>query len=64
MFATVVVTGVALAAAPGTTQAQQNFPSKPIRLVASTTAEEYNEILRVQIQTLFKLVLDAGLRPK
>jgi tripartite-type tricarboxylate transporter receptor subunit TctC len=38
VFATVVVTGVALAAAPGIPQAQQNFPSKPIRLLASTTA--------------------------
>ncbi len=36
-FAAVVVTGVALAAAPGIPQAQQNFPSKPIRLVAATT---------------------------
>jgi len=37
-FATVVATGIALAAAPRIPQAQQNFPSKPIRLVASTTA--------------------------
>lgn len=37
-FATVVVTGVTLAAAPGIPQAQQTFPSKPIRLVVSTTA--------------------------
>jgi len=37
-FATVVVTGIALAAAPRIPQAQQNFPSKPIRLVISTTA--------------------------
>ena len=32
------MTGVALAATPGIAQAQQSFPSKPIRLVASTTA--------------------------
>lgn len=32
------MTGVALAAAPGIAHAQQNFPSKPIRLVAATTA--------------------------
>lgn len=38
MFAIAVVTGVALAAAPAFAQAAQNFPSKPIRLVASTTA--------------------------
>ena len=37
-FATVVATGVALAAAPGISQAQQSsYPSKPIRLVSSTT---------------------------
>ena len=37
-FATVVVTGVALVAAPGIPQAQQSsYPSKPIRLVSSTT---------------------------
>ena len=33
MFASVVVTGVALVAVPGFAQAQQKFPSKPIRLV-------------------------------
>ena len=46
MFATALVTGIALAAAPGTSRAQQNpstssgqvFPIKPIRLVVSTTA--------------------------
>jgi len=37
-FATVVATGIVLAAAPRIPQAQQNFPSKPIRLVISTTA--------------------------
>jgi tripartite-type tricarboxylate transporter receptor subunit TctC len=38
VFATVVVTGVALAAAPGMPQAQQNYPGKPIRVVISSTA--------------------------
>jgi tripartite-type tricarboxylate transporter receptor subunit TctC len=33
-----LLTGTALAAAPNIARAQQNFPSKPIRLVASTTA--------------------------
>ena len=33
----IAVTGVTLAAAPGIPQAQQTFPSKPIRLVVSTT---------------------------
>ena len=33
MFGTAILTGVALAAAPGLAQAQQKFPSKPIRLV-------------------------------
>jgi tripartite-type tricarboxylate transporter receptor subunit TctC len=37
-LAIAVVMGIALAAAPGIAQAQQAFPSKPIRLVASTTA--------------------------
>jgi tripartite-type tricarboxylate transporter receptor subunit TctC len=39
------VAGVALAAAPGIPQAQQNFPSKPIRLVASTTAASQPDFL-------------------
>jgi tripartite-type tricarboxylate transporter receptor subunit TctC len=33
-------------------------------VVASSTPEEYSRILRAQIQTLTKLVQDAGLRPK
>jgi len=33
-------------------------------VVDSSTPEEYNKILRGQIQTLTKLVQDAGLRPK
>src|SRR5262245_490029 len=37
-FATAVVTVVALATAPAIALAQQAFPSKPIRLVVSTTA--------------------------
>ncbi len=37
-LAIAVATGVALAAAPGIAGGQQNFPSKPIRLVVSTTA--------------------------
>ena len=38
MHATVVATSFALAAAPGIPQAQQKFPNKPVRIVASTTA--------------------------
>ena len=37
-FASVVITAVALAATPAIAQAQQSFPTKPIRLIASTTA--------------------------
>jgi len=37
-FVTAIFAGVALAAAPGMVQAQQAFPSKPVRLVISTTA--------------------------
>jgi len=44
-FAIVVVTGVALTAAPCIPQAQQNFPSKPIRLVASSTAASQPDML-------------------
>jgi tripartite-type tricarboxylate transporter receptor subunit TctC len=38
VLAVAVVTGVALGAAPAFVQAQQKFPSKPVRLVVSTTA--------------------------
>jgi tripartite-type tricarboxylate transporter receptor subunit TctC len=37
MFATVVVTGVALAAAAGLAQAQQKFPTKPVRIVVPSS---------------------------
>jgi tripartite-type tricarboxylate transporter receptor subunit TctC len=38
VFAIVLVTAAALAAEPAAAQSQQAFPSKPLRLVASTTA--------------------------
>ena len=38
LVSTVVVTGIALAAAPGYAQAQAGFPAKPVRMVTSTTA--------------------------
>lgn len=44
-FATVVVTGIALAAAPGLARAQLNFPSKPVRVVVSTTAGSQPDML-------------------
>ena len=37
-YSAVIVTGVALAAAPGMAGAQSKYPDKPIRLVVSTTA--------------------------
>ncbi len=37
-FAIAVVTGIALAAVPAFAQPQQKFPTKPVRIVASTTA--------------------------
>ena len=45
MFAIVVVTGFAFAAWPVFAQAQQNFPSKPVRLVAATTAGSQPDML-------------------
>jgi tripartite-type tricarboxylate transporter receptor subunit TctC len=44
-FAAVVVTGIALAVAPGTARAQQNFPSKPVRVVVSTLAGSQPDML-------------------
>jgi len=44
-FISIVVTGIALAAAPGIARAQQKFPSKPIRVVVSTTAGSQPDIL-------------------
>jgi tripartite-type tricarboxylate transporter receptor subunit TctC len=38
IFSAAIVTGVALAAAPGIAGAQAKYPDKPIRLVVSTTA--------------------------
>lgn len=45
VFAIVVVTGLALAVAPSIPRAQQNFPSKPIRLVVATTAASQPDTL-------------------
>ena len=44
-FTAVVVTGIQLAAAPAIAPAQQNFPSKPIRVVVSTTAGSQPDML-------------------
>jgi len=44
-FIAVVVTGISLAAAPGIARAQQNYPSKPIRVVVSTTAGSQPDML-------------------
>lgn len=64
LLATVVATGLALATAPSFAQAQQSFPGRPVRLVLSSTPKEYNKILREQLETVSKVVRDAGLRPK
>lgn len=45
LVASVIVAGVALAATPGFTLAQQNYPVKPIRLVISTTAASQPDML-------------------
>jgi len=45
VFATVVATGIALAAAPGFAQAQQKFPSKPVRIVVPNPAGSQGDTL-------------------
>ena len=44
-FATVIATGIAVAAAPGFTQAQQKFPSKPVRIVVPNPAGSQGDTL-------------------
>ncbi len=44
MFATVISTGVAVAALPGFAQAQQKFPSNPIRLVIPSAPGGFPDI--------------------
>jgi tripartite-type tricarboxylate transporter receptor subunit TctC len=44
-FAAAAVTGLTLAAVPTLPQAQQSFPTKPVRLVASTTAGSQPDML-------------------
>jgi len=44
-FAALVITGIALAAAPGTVRAQQKYPAKPVRIVVSTQAGSQPDML-------------------
>jgi tripartite-type tricarboxylate transporter receptor subunit TctC len=44
-FATLIVTGIAVAAAPGFAQTAQNFPSKPIRMIVPFTAGSATDLL-------------------
>ena len=44
-FITMVLAGIALTAAPGIARAQQNYPSKPVRVVVSTTAGSQPDML-------------------
>ena len=44
-LATVIATGVAIAAAPGFAQAQQKFPSKPVRIVVPNPAGSQGDTL-------------------
>jgi tripartite-type tricarboxylate transporter receptor subunit TctC len=53
MSATIVATVIALVAAPAGLQAQQNYPSKPIRVVISTTAGgQPDTIVRMMAQKM------------
>jgi tripartite-type tricarboxylate transporter receptor subunit TctC len=45
MFATVIATGVAIAAAPGFAQAQQKFPGKPVRVIVPNPAGSQGDTL-------------------
>ena len=45
VIATVVATGIAIAAAPGLAQAQQKFPSKPVRIVVTNPAGSQGDTL-------------------
>ncbi len=45
IYAALAVTGIALAAAPGTVRAQEKYPSKPIRVVVSTQAGSQPDML-------------------
>ena len=44
-LASVIVTGIALAPAPGLAQAQQKFPSKPVRIVVTNPAGSQGDTL-------------------
>ena len=44
-FAAVLLTGVTIAAAPGLAQAQQKFPSKPVRILVSNPAGSQGDTL-------------------
>src|SRR6185503_7638854 len=44
-FSAAIVTGIALAAAPGIVGAQQNYPSKTVRVVVSTQAGSQPDML-------------------
>ncbi|HTE14336.1 MAG TPA: tripartite tricarboxylate transporter substrate-binding protein [Burkholderiales bacterium] len=53
LFAIVIMAGIALAEMPGIALAQQTFPSKPIRLVSSTTpGSQPDGIARMIIQKM------------
>lgn len=51
-FATLIVTGIAVAAAPGFSQTTKNFPSKPVRMIVPFTAGSATDLLarRVALQ--------------
>jgi tripartite-type tricarboxylate transporter receptor subunit TctC len=48
-FATLIVTGIAVAAAPGFAQTTQNFPTKPIRMIVPFTAGSATDLLSRRI---------------
>ena len=50
-FATVVATGLAIAAMPGLAQAQQKFPSRPVRILVSNPAGSQGDTLARMFST-------------
>lgn len=65
IFSTVFALNVVMAAAPGFAHAQQKFPSKPVGFVpVPTTPEDFDKIVRTDIETFKEMAQAAGLRAR